>query len=142
MTKKINSVNDLQLSILELEQKRNVLERELKQQLSDFSESIKPVNIIKNTFQDAFGSENSKKNIIGAAIGLGSALLSGRFLAGRSNLLRKSISAAAQFGLAGIIAKNAEKIKSAGAGIIYKIFRRRKRKQMNIQKVYPLGNAK
>jgi len=87
MIKKINSANDLHISILELEQKRIELEMELKQHLSDLSENLKPVNIIKNTLQDAFGSDHTKRNILGTAIGLGSALISGKLLAGKSGTL-------------------------------------------------------
>lgn len=121
--KKITSAKELHEAIEMLEQKKTKQLSSLEHQFTEFYESLKPANIIKNTLQSAFSSEGTKKNILGSVIGLGTGLLSKRLLVGKSvGIFRKFLGAAVEFGVAGLIAKNAGKIKDKGAEIIHKIF--------------------
>jgi hypothetical protein len=127
---KIRSKADLQDAITELERKRISQELALKDEWADTYESLKPLNIIKNSFRGILSSGDTKSNLIGSAIGLGSGLLSKKLLIGPStNLFKKTLGAAVQFGIAGLIAKNAETIKQKGSTIIHKIFSRKKKEK-------------
>lgn len=124
--KNIYSASDLHDAISTLEQKRNIQQAELEQEVADVLESLKPSNIIKNSVHNIFSSAETKSNILNSAIGLGSGLLSKKLLVGpATSVFKKAIGAAVQFGVAGLIAKNAEAIKSKGSQLISKIFSRK-----------------
>ncbi|HEX4849936.1 MAG TPA: hypothetical protein VFV08_03970 [Puia sp.] len=128
--KNIYSATDLKNAIEDLEQQRIRQEWEIKDEFSGLLQSLRPANLVKQTLQDVFSSPSARNKVIGSAIGLGSGLLSRRFLVGNSgNAFRKTIGSLIQFGVAGLIAKNAEKIKTKGAELISKIFSRKKRYQ-------------
>ena len=90
-------------------------------------ENLKPINLIKHGVQSVFSGEN-KQDLLKAAIGLGSGILGRKLLIGKSgsSVLRKVIGAALEFGVVGVVAKNAEKIKEKGSILIDKIFHRKK----------------
>src|SRR5882724_4953573 len=120
--KKITSAEELRDAIETLEQKKALQLLALEQQFSDIYENLTPANIIRNTLHNAFSS-GAKNNIIGSIIGLGTGLLSKKLLVGKSvNIIRKIIGVAVEFGVAGLIAKNADKIKNKGSELIQKAF--------------------
>ena len=124
--KKINSARELHEAIEELEQKRIVQAAGIEHQFSEIYESLKPANIIRNTLQSTFSSADTKRNLLGSLIGLGTGLLSKKLLVGKSvGFFRKALGAAVEFGVAGVIAKNAGKIKDKGSELINKIFRKK-----------------
>lgn len=124
----INSKADLEDAIAELERKRVSQELDLKEEWAETYESLKPLNLLKSGFQGILSSGDTKSNLLGSAIGLGSGLLSKKLLIGPStSIFKKALGAAVQFGIAGLIAKNAETIKEKGSAIISKIFSRKKR---------------
>lgn len=124
--KKINSAQELREAIEELELKKIEQAAELEHQFSEIYESLKPVNIIKNTLQNTFSSADTKRNLLGSLIGLGTGLLSKKLLVGKSvGFFRKALGAAVEFGVAGVIAKNAGKIKDKGSEVINKLFRKK-----------------
>lgn len=63
---------------LELERKATLLE--LKQELSEAGESIKPANLIKNSIEEITESKHFKKLLIAGALGLGATLVASRVL--------------------------------------------------------------
>ena len=78
--KKITSAQELHDAIEVLEQKKADQMIVLEQHFSEFYESLRPANIIKNTFQNVFSSNESKRNILGSVIGLGTGFLSKKLL--------------------------------------------------------------
>ncbi|MBS1597729.1 MAG: hypothetical protein JST75_05860 [Bacteroidetes bacterium] len=131
--KKITSVKDLHEAIQELELKKSDQLVVIQNQFADFYETLKPANIIKNTFQSVFSSSDSRSNIVGSVIGLGTGLLSKKLLVGKSvNVFRKMLGAAVEFGIAGLIAKNATRIKEKGSDLIGKIFKKNHKSQHEI----------
>ncbi len=120
--KKICSAKELKDAIAELEFQKEAQETELQDRMKELYERLRPVNIVKNTLQDAF-SGNSKGGLLNAAIGLGSGFLSKKLVIGQSvGLLRKIIGLAVEFGVAGLVAKNVTQIKNKGSEIISRIF--------------------
>jgi hypothetical protein len=121
--KKITSAKELHEAIETLEQKKSEQLVALEAQFSEVYENLTPANIVKHTLQSVFSSSDTKKNILGSVIGLGTGLLSKKLLVGKSvGVFRKIIGAVVEFGIAGLIAKNAGKIKDKGSEIIHKIF--------------------
>lgn len=127
MKRTINSATELSEAIEVLERKARFQKEELKDHFSGVMENLKPINLIKHGVQSVFSGEN-KQDLLKAAIGLGSGILGRKLLIGKSgsSVLRKVIGAALEFGVVGVVAKNAEKIKEKGSILIDKIFHRKK----------------
>ncbi|PWT76654.1 MAG: hypothetical protein C5B59_05955 [Bacteroidetes bacterium] len=131
--KSIYSAAELQEAIDELERKRINQELDIHDHFEGLVENLKPANLVKHTFQDILSSPSARNNLLGSAIGLGSGLLSRKLLVGKStSILGKTIGSLVQFGVAGVIAKNSEKIKEKAAELIGRIFGRKKRYQPDI----------
>jgi hypothetical protein len=127
MKRKITSAMELNQAIEELEKKADFRKQELKDHFSGVMENLKPINLIKHAVQSAFSGEN-KQDLLKGLLGLGSGILGRKLLVGKSgnNMLRKVIGAALEFGVFGMIAKNAGKIKEKGSELIGKVFHRKK----------------
>ncbi|MFI5124385.1 MAG: hypothetical protein ACHQDF_03610 [Chitinophagales bacterium] len=127
MKRSITTETELNEAIARLEKKADFQKQELKDHFSVTMENMKPLNLIKHGLQSAFSGEN-KQDLLKAAIGVGSGLLGRRLLVGKagSTVLRKIIGAALEFGVVGVIAKNAERIKEKGSELIDKIFHKKK----------------
>ena len=127
MKRYISNEKELNEAIEELEKKADLQKQELKDHFSGVMENIKPINIIKHGLQSAFSGGN-KTDLLKAAVGLGSGILGRKLLVGRAggNVLRKIIGAALEFGVVGLVAKNAERIKEKGSELIEKFFHRKK----------------
>jgi hypothetical protein len=110
---------DLKAIIAELEKKKAQQEKVLINQFNLTYESLKPVNMIKSTLHEIGNSTDLKSNLMDAALGLGFGMLSKRILIGSSgNFFKKIGGALLEFGIAGIVAKNSDKIKVIGKSII------------------------
>ncbi len=82
-------------------------------------ESIKPVNIIKSTFNEVVSSPNLMNNVLGASIGLAAGYLSNKTVVGSSgNVFKKFLGTILQFGVTTLIMKNPEAIKSLGESLL------------------------
>ncbi|HEY4153899.1 MAG TPA: hypothetical protein VGM24_00675 [Puia sp.] len=123
MKRSITTEEELNEAIRALEKKADLQKQELKDQFSGVVENMKPLNLIKHGLQSTFSGGN-KPDLLKAAIGIGSGILGRRLLVGRAggNVLRKIITAALEFGVVGLVAKNAEKLKEKGSALIEKIF--------------------
>jgi hypothetical protein len=127
MKRSITTEAELNEAIAALERKADFQKQELKEQFSATMENMKPLNLIKHGLQSTFSGEN-KQDLLKAAIGVGSGILGRRLLVGKAggNILRKIIGAALEFGVVGVVAKNAERIKEKGSELIDKIFNKKK----------------
>src|ERR1700710_57339 len=111
MKKSITNSEELEVAIAALELKAAAQKREIAETFSVVSENLKPLNLVKNGFRSVFSSEH-KGDLFNALIGLGSGLLSRKLILGRtSGFLGKTVGKAIQWGMAGLVSKNAEKIK-------------------------------
>lgn len=113
---KIVSGEALQNAILQLEAQQANEARLLKTQFHSAYESIKPINLLKSTFEQAAASQALKGNVVNTGIGLAVGYLSRLLLRGATGGPVKSIlGLALQFGVANVVAKNPGFIKSLGA---------------------------
>ena len=110
---KISSIAGLKNAIQVLEVQQRIKGHELKEQISLIYESLKPVNLIRNTLKDLFSSQYTTENISGAAIGAVSGLILKNILIGKSgNAFKRLLGSILQMGISKIISQNSEIIKS------------------------------
>jgi hypothetical protein len=110
---KISSIAGLKNAIQVLEVQQRIKGHELKEQISLTYESLKPVNLIRNTLKDLFSSQYTTENISGAAMGAVSGLILKNILIGKSgNAFKRLLGSILQMGISKIISQNSEIIKS------------------------------
>jgi hypothetical protein len=91
----------------------------LKEQFHVAYESLKPLNLIKSVFHDVTDSLEIKSNLINNAIGLCTGFLSKKLLTGSSqNPIKKVLGTLIQFGVANLVSKHSDDIKSIGGNFL------------------------
>jgi len=119
----INSAAELKLAIQAKEFECAIQGQLLKEQVCVTFESLKPINIIKNTLYEITSSPYLIDNMVGAVTGLVSGYISKKITVGTShNLFRKMAGSLLQFGVTNLVAQHPEALKSFGQLIIEKIF--------------------
>ena len=124
---KINNSADLKVAIQKLEQQKEIHKELLIEQFHKTAESLKPINILKNSLNKVVHSPGTVENIINTAVSLGVGLLSKKLLIGKSSsIVKKLLGTAMEFGVAGLISKQSSSIKSGGLNLLSKIFKSKK----------------
>lgn len=115
---KINSEADICAAILVLEAKQEEERLLMKKEFHQAYESMKPINLIKNTFKEVAQSQDIKDNLINTGVGLAAGYASKALFEGVTHSpLRKLLGTALMFGITNIITKNPEAVKSVTNGI-------------------------
>jgi hypothetical protein len=128
----ITSVAGLKNAIQVLEVDQSVKGRLLKEQVYLIYESLKPINILRNSLKELFPSHHLIENMSGTAIGAaGGFLLKKVFVGASANMFRKLIGTVLQFGITNIITKNSDQIKSFAQTIFQHLF---SKKEMSTRK--------
>src|SRR5664279_3829827 len=123
MKKVITNSDELAEAIAELELKATAQKREIQETFKSVSENLRPINLVKNGFRSIFSGEHNE-DLLNALIGLGSGFLSRKLILGKTNgFVGKTIGKAIQWGMAGLVSKNAEKIKETAGGFIDRFFK-------------------
>ena len=123
----ITSVDGLKNAIHVLETEQNGKGQLLKEQVYIAYESLKPINLLRNTLKDLFSSQYLAENMSGTAMGEASGFLFKKIFIGESaSKFRKLIGSALQFGIANIISRNSDQIKSFGQVLFQHLFRKKK----------------
>ena len=95
----------------------------LKEQFLLTYESLKPVNILKNTLKEVATTPLLINNIIGTTVGLATGYLTKKVVIGASgNILRNLLGAVLQFGVTNVVSQHPEGIKSVGQSVFQFIF--------------------
>ncbi len=131
----INSGIDLKIAILSLEAEHQIKGQLLKDQLLLTYESLKPVNLLKNSLAELSTSPHITDNLSGTAIGLISGFLSKKLIVGTSgNIIRKIIGDVLQFGVTNVVTQNSGVIKSAGLTLLkHLVHKKTTTKSVNLQ---------
>ena len=117
----ITCAAELKIAIQTLKFEQEIQGKLLKEEFLITIESLKPVNIIKNTLHDITQSPYFIDNVLGAVTGLVSGYLSKKIAVGTShNLIRKMVGAFLQFGVTNLVAKNTDVLKTVGNFFIQK----------------------
>lgn len=124
---RITSVAGLKSEISVLEDEHSAKELLLREQLYLTYESLRPVNIIKDTLRDMF-SPNLTENISGTAIGAAGGYLLRKLLVGSSrNLFRKLLGSVLQLGITNVAANKSEAITSFGQYLLQKLLHKKEK---------------
>jgi len=125
---KKKSPNDLlDEAIVLLEAQRDLELFQLKEQLNEVLESLKPINLIKDTIKKVTTSPDLKEGIGTTAIGVASGLLVKNILFRKThNPLKLIVRTVLQTVAAGIATNNSDKIKSMGQKLFHAIFSKNK----------------
>ncbi len=108
----------LREAILVLEKRQAVEGIILKDHFLQAYESIKPINLIKNTFKEITESNDLKDNIINTSVGLATGFVSKKLFVGRShNPFKRLLGSVLMFGITNVVSKNTETIKAIGKGM-------------------------
>jgi hypothetical protein len=123
MKKTITNSEELEEAIAALELKAAAQKKDIEETFTAVSENLKPLNLVKNGFRSVFSGEH-KGELFNALIGLGSGLLSRKLILGKTNgFVGKTVGKAIQWGMAGLVSQNADKIKEKAGGIIDRLFK-------------------
>lgn len=105
--------DSLKESILVLERKQELELASIKEQLYVTYESVKPVNIIKNSLKEIISSPGLKGSILNNIVGLASGYFSRKLLLGNShNPIKKVLGAFLQFAVTNVVTNHSEGIDS------------------------------
>lgn len=119
----INNTEDLKAAILQLEDRKQREKQQLVDNFHAFTESISPVNLIKNTFNKVKETPGLPANILKAGLGLGVGIISKRMLLGtKGGILKRILGSAMEMGMMGLVAKKADVIKSTGIRLLKNLF--------------------
>ncbi|HEY4935427.1 MAG TPA: hypothetical protein VII44_02540 [Puia sp.] len=125
MKKNVNSTDELAQLIAELELKAETQKKDIQETFSVVSENLKPLNLVRSGLRSVF-SEEHRGDLIKAIFGLGTGILSRKLLFGRSKgFVGKTMGKAVEWGIAGLVSNNAEKIKEKAGVWIDKIFKKK-----------------
>ncbi len=109
------------IEILEAEQSSN--RQLIEEQLSLASESLKPINLLRNTLDDLTSASSQINSILTSATALISAEISNKIVKGSSdNKYRKLAGAIVQMIVTNLVVQNSETIRAYGHYFIQKIF--------------------
>ena len=123
----INNSAELKEAIKLLEKQKSIQKERLTEQFHIAYESLKPINILKNSLNKVVNSPGVSDNIIDTSISVGAGLLSKKLLIGKSaGVVKKILGLALEFGVAGLVSKNSDAIKSGGLSLLGKFFKSKK----------------
>ncbi|MBK7475889.1 MAG: hypothetical protein IPN74_19315 [Haliscomenobacter sp.] len=116
---KINSGSDLSAAIIFLENKHQEESEVLKQKFHLAYESIKPINMIKNTLKEAAGSFDIKENLFITSVGILGGFLTRKYVAGNPNShFRQLLGPALLLGITTLVAAHPEEVKRMGRRVL------------------------
>ena len=126
----IKNSADLRAAIKELENKKQEQRRQLAMSYRAVTESLKPMNLIKSTFNTVKDSPRLTENLLNVVLGLGAGFLSKKMLFGKSaGLLKRVFGPTIQTGVAGVVVNNAANFKTVGKRLLQTLFRSKKKEQ-------------
>ena len=124
----IKNADDLKAAISELKAREIREKLELKNNFHQFTESIKPGNLIRSSLHKVTSNPSGiAGSVIKASIGFGVGMLSKKLLVGRStSLVKKLAGQAVKLGVTGLIARKSDQIKYAGLKFLTNIIGKKK----------------
>lgn len=111
--KKKYTIHDLKESIILLETKQGDEKTLLKEQFRHSFDSLKPVNLIKDAFEDLTNLSGLKGNALDASLSIATGYLSKKIVVGSSgNVFKNIFGSLVQVAVTSMTLKNADQIKS------------------------------
>jgi hypothetical protein len=130
--KKITSVVELKEAISLLEIKRDKEEQLLKEQLKTTYENLKPINLIKNKFNELISAPDLKANVLKSVLSVAAGYLTNKVAVGSThNPLKKLLGVLLQMGVTSLVASNADEIKKTATDLINTFFNEKNEDTVN-----------
>lgn len=124
---KITSIGELEAAIEVLRAEKELKGQLLREEYYSASESLKPINILKDTFREGTSSLNLFDGILGIIVGVAAGNLSKNIIVGTSaNVFKKLMGSAFQFSVTNIVRRNTKAIKTFGKFIAQRVFQRKR----------------
>jgi len=116
---KIKSITELKEAILLLEIKQVHQGILLKEQFRNTYESLKPLNLIKNKFNEFIAEPDLKSKLLNTAMSIVAGYLSKKVMVGTThNPVKQLLGTLLQMGVIGVVSKNSESIKSTVSNLL------------------------
>jgi hypothetical protein len=132
MKRILKNADDLSRAIAELEIIAAAQKKEIQESFAIVSENLKPANLVKSGVRSVF-SGNYKEDLLNVLFGVGTGFLSRRLILGKPHgFVSKTVGKAIQWGMAGLVSKNADRIKEKAGEVIDWIFRKNKRESNHL----------
>jgi hypothetical protein len=123
----ITSAVALKNAIQLLEADQAVKGQLLKEQFYMTYESLKPVNLVRNTLHDISTSPYLIDNILSTGMGIASGFLTNKIFVGRSgSIVRNLLGTILQFGVTNVVAQHPAAVKSIGELIMQFLIRKKR----------------
>lgn len=123
----ITTVSGIKDAIRQLEEKQVVEGQEVKERFLAVVESVKPVNLIKSTFNDITASPDLVSNIVSTTLGLTAGYLTNKSLVlSTGGVVKKLLGTVLQFGVTSVFVRNSDVVKSLGQSLVQRFLRKRK----------------
>jgi len=123
---KITSLLELKESILLLEIQQDHEARLLKEQFKSTCQNLRPINLIKNAFNEVVSAPNFKGHLLDTAISLAAGYISKKTIIGAThNPLKQIVGTLLQMGVTSAVAKNASGIKSTAIQLLQHFLNKR-----------------
>jgi hypothetical protein len=120
---KINSLAELRNEIVFFEAKKSRDALLLKEKFNLTLESLRPVNLIKNTFNEMTEEPDFKGNLLSTGLALASGYLSKKMAVGSThNPIKQLFGTLLQIGITSLVAKNGDTIKAVGTTLLRNMF--------------------
>ncbi len=127
MYKKPETVEDLAGAIAELELIAAAQRREIQETFLIVSENLKPSNLVKSGVRSVLSGTHNDE-LVNILIGLGTGFIGRKLILGKPHgFVGKTMGKALQWGMAGLVSKNAETIKEKASHVIDWLFRKTKK---------------
>lgn len=125
----INTSQDLDNKIAELERRKVIQESILKEQFHSTVDHFRPKNLLKAAFHKVMEPSDTRTTILKAAGGLGVGLLTKNLLLGKStSLIGKIVRTAVKAKATNAVINNTDKISAWGTAIYHNLFSKKEKK--------------
>ena len=115
----MNSTSLLKERIKQLEYQQTEALSEIKLEFSNIYESVKPMNIIKNTLESSLNMPEIKDKLIDSLLGLATGFVTKKILVKNGDTaMGKVLGTVVQFAVAALVAKNSDKLKEVSRNIL------------------------
>ena len=120
----IKNSADLKAAILELELRKIREKQLLADDFHGLTKSLMPMNLLKSTISKVKHSPGMTSTLLKAGVGLGVGFISKKFIIGKSTgIFKRLLGSAIEMGIAGLVAKKSDNIKSSGIHLFKNLFR-------------------
>jgi hypothetical protein len=126
---KIQTSQDLDNAIIELERRKVIQQSILKEQYRDTVDHFKPKNLLKSAFNNILEPSDTRTTLLKAAGGLGVGLLTKNLLLGKTtSVIGKLASNALKLTATNSVINNTDKITAWGTAIFHNLFSKKNKK--------------